>query len=167
MNPLSVSTVTPTELDSSVGHILPLTFRFTPNKQAGGRLVTCPGDCWDRFQHPEKMYQIREETTKINSFITGSAPRDQSLVFIVSFWLVKSGPKSLTATVTVLQFSSCTINPHLNITITIKADLIIHLPVEGVKVPDHLKLRLHFLPPPPLDGRRTNQTDINKYIREI
>lgn len=94
-NLLRVSTVTLTELVSSVGHILPLTFRFRPNKQASGRLVTCRGDCWDRHQHPEKMHEIREETTKINSFITGSAPRGESLFFIVSFWLVKSGRKSL------------------------------------------------------------------------
>lgn len=58
--------------------------------------MTCPGDCWDRVQHPEKIYERREETTKINRSITGSAPRDESLVFIVSFWLVKSGRKSLT-----------------------------------------------------------------------
>lgn len=66
--------------------------------------------------------------------------------------------------ITVLQLNSCKVNPHLNITSSIEVDLIIHLSVESLKVPDHLKLSLHSFSSPPLDSRRSAQADINKYM---
>lgn len=84
MNLLCVSTMTPTELVSSVGHILPLTFRFTPNKQVADWWPV-PVTVGTDSSTLKKMYEIREETTKINYFITGSAPRDEFSGFYCFF----------------------------------------------------------------------------------
>lgn len=66
--------------------------------------------------------------------------------------------------ITVLQFNSCKVNPHLTITSSKEVDLIIPLSVGSFKVPDHLKLSLYSFSSPPLDSQRTKQADVNKYI---
>lgn len=81
--------------------------------EAQDRLMTCPGECRDSLQHQKKQ---EKKHWKQSLHKRKSTSKDVSRVLFVPFsvWLVKYGHLSLMLH---LQFNSCTVKPHLNITI--------------------------------------------------
>lgn len=74
-------------------------FTNPPNKLR----TTCPGDCWESFQHQKKK---KDEIRKNSGKKKGSTSRDASLVFNVFFCLVGE-VWTCVINVTDLQFNSC------------------------------------------------------------
>lgn len=115
MNLLSIFNTVPTSVVSFAWHSLTSPFTHQTNK-----LRT---DWWpvqvavETASSTKKNVWNKKETLKTNSCIKGSTSRDVSLVFIVFFFCLAGEVWTCVINVTDLQFNSCTVKPHLNITI--------------------------------------------------
>lgn len=126
--------------------------------------MTCPSDCRDSLQRQRKMWKNKKRSSENKYLYQRKHLQRRVSGFYCAFFCFVGEIWTCIINVTDLHFNSCTRKPHLNITSTVIADLIIHLSGGIVKVPDHLKPSRQSFFSPPWDSRRTERAEINKYI---